>query len=54
MAPISEDKEPRISKLPRLVLGASAVMDREDEAVANMEDEELHDLKRPKWDVIEE
>jgi hypothetical protein len=46
-------REQSISKSPRRVFKANAIMDREDEAVADM-DEELHVFKEPKWDVIEE
>jgi hypothetical protein len=54
MTPICGDKEPRLSKLPRRVLRASAVTDREDEATADIDDEDIYDFKELKWDVIEE
>jgi hypothetical protein len=54
MIPALRDQEPLISKHPRKFVISSAIMDREDEAIVDMDDEDFHGLKEPKWDVIEE
>jgi hypothetical protein len=54
MIPVFRDQEQCFSKPPSSVLRPSAIMDKEYEAIAGMDDENFHGLKEPKWDVIEE
>jgi hypothetical protein len=52
MIPVFRDQEQCVSKAPSSVI--SAVMDREDQAIAGMDDEDFYGLKELNWDVIEE
>jgi len=54
MIQVFRDQAQCFSKPPSSILRPSAIMDREDEAIADMDDEDFHSLKEPKWDVIEE
>ena len=54
MIQVFRDQPQCFSKPPISVLRPSAIMDREEEAIADMDDEDSHSLKEPKWDVIEE